>query len=475
VSGLVAAFHVGAGHFLAVLLASAIKGSVVFAAVYGAIRLMREGDPRLKHLLWLGTIGSYLIILVLSLLGPALLPAGGGPGDPVSALLLPQRAAPIPAVAGVPAWAGAPRRLWVLLVAGLWLMGVLAGLSRLGSRAWRLRRLSAESARGRRRGAAGGEHWAPLARRLAAAVGLSRPVRVLESHELRVPFAAGVLRPLVVLPASARHWAAGRVRAVLLHELRHIRRCDPLTQTAAYLVCSLFWFVPLIWLAHSHLYMEQEKACDSGVVRDGVNPGEYAACLLEFARLHREPAASAGLYVPGWRKRVLSERIQHIVGGALSGSKGRQVFAVAVLVICVLVAAGGTGVRQAPWNEALFQRFVGRWVNEQYSGAFAQPQVTVITPDYLGEEWAYPDSARVAARYTVEVRRLWVDAQGYTYCQFFSRPLEGMPLNTVTLMRVDSERKVCEMNTSIVATEASAVYPDQINPLWTKYWIYFRE
>jgi hypothetical protein len=304
-------------------------------------------------------------------------------------------------------------------------------------------------------------------------VGVNRAVRVLESPRFRVPFAFGVFHPLIVLPASARRWSQQRLRAVLLHELQHIRRQDPLTQTAAYLVCSLFWFVPLVWVAHSFLYMEQEKACDRGVVADGVAPGEYAACLLDFARGSHEPAASAGLYSKNWRKKILAERIQGILEAPRK--KGGPVFAMAALLVCVLILAGGVRIRQAPWDELLFQKFVGRWVNEQYSGAYPQPQVTVIRPDYIGEEYPYTDSMRLSAQWTIQVRALWVDEQGRACCQFFSQPIVGIPLNTVTLMRIDREGKVCEMNSAIVADQESAKYPEQIDPLLTKYWIYHRE
>jgi beta-lactamase regulating signal transducer with metallopeptidase domain len=465
-----------AAHLLALLLASALKGSLVFAAVYGATRLMREGDPRLKHLLWLGTIGSYLLVLVLSLVGPPLLPADASPelwlGGPVSNLLLPQRSVPPAVPAAASASIIARDTLWAFPLTVLWLIGALIGLARIAVRSFWLRRLVRQAARP---GGKGSDRWGPLARRLAAAAGTRRPVRVLESRRFRVPFASGVLHPLVVLPSSARRWSTPRLRAVLLHELRHIRRWDPLTQTGAYAVCALFWFVPLVWLAHSFLYLEQEKACDSGVVSDGVAPGEYAACLLEFARLFQRPTAPAGLYAAGWRKKILAERIHHVVQGAWTGRRGRHVFAVAVLVVCVLVLAGGVRVRQPTWDEGLFQRFVGRWVNEGYPGSYPQPQMTAIRADYLGEEYPFTYSTQASARWTIQVKRLWVDAQGNTYCQFFSRPIEGFPLSTVTLMRVDEGGRVCEMNTKIVASEATARYPQRIEPLLTKYWIYYRE
>jgi beta-lactamase regulating signal transducer with metallopeptidase domain len=475
----VISFGVTVAHFLAVLLASALKGSLVFAAVYGASRLMRAGDSRLTHLLWLGSIASYLLILVLSLVGPPLLrsaaanpaPAGWLRGSVIS-VLLPERGAASPLAMAASPGELAPGVLRAYFIAAFWMLGVLAGGARVAAKFLRLRGLNAQ---GRCLDTRRGERWEPVLRQLMLMVGVSRPVRVLESPRFRVPFASGVFHPLIVLPASARRWSPQRLRAVLLHELRHIRRQDPLTQTAAYLVCSLFWFVPLVWVAHSFMYMEQEKACDRGVVSDGVAPGEYATCLLDFARASHEPAVFAGLYSRNWRRKILAERIRGILEVAAPRQKGGLIFSMAALVVCVLILAGGVRIRQEPWDEQLFQRFVGRWVNEQYSGAYPQPQVTVIRPDYIGEEYSYRDSMRLSAQWTIQVRALWVDELGRTCCQFFSQPIEGIPLNTVTLMRIDREGKVCEMNCAIVADKDSARYPEQIDPLLTKYWIYYRE
>jgi hypothetical protein len=191
--------------------------------------------------------------------------------------------------------------------------------------------------------------------------------------------------------------------------------------------------------------------------------------------MFQRPQAPAGLYAAGWRREILAERIRHVVRGTWTGGKGRHVFAVAVLVTCVLVLAGGLRVRPERWDEVLFQSFVGRWVNPEYPGTYAQPQVTAIREDYLGEEYPSVHSTQASARWTIQVKRLWVDPQGATCCQFFSRPIEGLPLNTVTLMRVDREGRVCEFNTEIVAEETTARYPQRIEPLHSKYWIYYRE
>ena len=66
----------------------------------------------------------------------------------------------------------------------------------------------------------------------------------------------------VLLPAEAEEWPEDRRRAVLLHELAHVKRRDCLSQLIAQLACAVHWFNPLIWLAGHRMLVERERACD---------------------------------------------------------------------------------------------------------------------------------------------------------------------------------------------------------------------
>jgi hypothetical protein len=100
---------------LAVLAGSALKASFIFTIVYFGVRLLRDSQPGQRHLLWCGAVFSYLLILLLSLIGPQVLPlrwpAASDPGGPfrvVSTLLLSPRDASAVAVSGAQAASAAP-------------------------------------------------------------------------------------------------------------------------------------------------------------------------------------------------------------------------------------------------------------------------------------------------------------------------------------------------------------------------------
>jgi len=462
-----------AARLLIMLFTASLKASMVFLVVFAASRLMRDSSAQLRHLLWLGAIGSYLLILLLSLfaspLPPLLLRGAASPDGSlgsVSEVLLPHGGLAVQVGGGSSTYAEAaavsPVRVWALAALGLWAAGALVSSLRVLVGHLQLHRMVRE----------GGECFEQRVLD-SLSEGARRRVRVLRNAACKVPFAGGVLRPFIMLPDSSRSWPQGRLRAVLLHELRHVERWDFLTQAAARWVCSLFWFVPLTWIAYSFLYSEQEKACDTGVVERGVARGEYAACIL--AAVHPCPALPlAGLYSPAWRKRILEDRIRNIVEGGRTMKKRWLVFASCAFVACALVVVGGCVRGRRLSNEEAYQRFAGTFVNTTYPGTIKQPQVTVTRPNHVMETWPFPDSEKPERQWEVRVKKTWVDPEGNTYCQFYGSDMGFCGYN-LALIRLDKEGKVWEYFASPGKEEETERYPTSIIRGAPEYRIYYRK
>ena len=111
------------------------------------------------------------------------------------------------------------------------------------------------------------------------------PVPILTSRRIPGPLVAGIFRPKIVLPADSAKWTSTRRRAVLAHELAHIRRRDPAILLLAHAATIVYWFHPLCWFAAARLRLESEHACDDAVLRIGLRPSSYAGELLDLARL----------------------------------------------------------------------------------------------------------------------------------------------------------------------------------------------
>jgi len=131
------------------------------------------------------------------------------------------------------------------------------------------------------------DSWRRLLKRLADQLGIKRKVRLIESDESIAPVTWGVFRPVILLPSQCARWTDEQRRAILLHELVHIRRLDDLAQIIAQVACAVHWFDPLAWMAARRLRIERERACDDQVLLAGTKASDYATILLEAVRNQR--------------------------------------------------------------------------------------------------------------------------------------------------------------------------------------------
>ncbi len=170
-----------------------------------------------------------------------------------------------------------------------------------------------------------------------------RRVRLLAADPQSMPATWGVLRPSIALPAGAVDWPPGRARAVLLHEMAHVRRWDCGVQHLTWLVTAAYWFNPLLWLAVRRLRVERERACDDVVVTAGGAATAYAESLVALARTFaaRGPAAAAGLAMA--RRSGLRGRVRAVLSGDVNrralGRRGRWAAVAAVVAAALAVSA----------------------------------------------------------------------------------------------------------------------------------------
>ena len=110
----------------------------------------------------------------------------------------------------------------------------------------------------------------------------NRQANVRLSNKITVPMVWGFLRPVILLPVDAEHWQTGRLRAVLLHELAHIKRWDWVMQMIGQVTCAIYWFNPLVWCVAHRMRIEAEQACDDQVLNTGYQSTDYAQHLLDI-------------------------------------------------------------------------------------------------------------------------------------------------------------------------------------------------
>ena len=130
-----------------------------------------------------------------------------------------------------------------------------------------------------------------------------------EADNLKTPFVLGVFRPRIFIPAGL---SEEEKSYIIRHEQTHIHRLDHIIKPFAFLVLSIHWFNPLVWIAFVFMSTDMELSCDERVLKEmgGDIKKAYSASLLSLATEKRiingSPLAFGEGNVRGRIKNVLN-------------------------------------------------------------------------------------------------------------------------------------------------------------------------
>ena len=209
---------------------------------------------------------------------------------------------------------------------------------------------------------------------------------------IAAPMALGLLRPVVLLPASLTTGLSAReLEWVLIHELSHVRRLDNHVQLFQRAVEAFLFFHPAVWWISGRIRDERELCCDRAALARGGRPCEYVRTLLSFTDRGDQPGpvAASGMA----HDRPLTRRVRRLLGD--DDRRGRPMrHAVAVAVGLLIVA------QSAAFSSFSADRVVGAlcpaypWSGEPASGAVHAPTSKVCAECHRGEGDGGWDSIR---------------------------------------------------------------------------------
>ena len=289
--------------------ATKLAVSVVLACAVWMVH--RSVDrPAVSCQLWLLVLVTLLVPAIVSL--PVL------PAPPAVPLPAPSVGAPALVLAegdsypstGPPLGATAPQA-----VAVLWLLGTVGLLGWTLVRTIRFRRTLARVLRP-------APAWLQReAAEIGRDLGLSRmpELNIADARVTPMVWWSGgkvrVLVPAFLLTGTSRE----ELRAMLAHELAHVRRRDHLVRWLEWLACTVFWWNPVAWWARRQLQIAEEACCDRLAVDAGRScPKTYANALLRVvARTSIPPGVRPPLPASAaggvGRTQALERRIRMIV------------------------------------------------------------------------------------------------------------------------------------------------------------------
>ena len=146
-----------------------------------------------------------------------------------------------------------PLQIWIPVLAGIWLFGIAALFLYSAVSYWRLRRKVCEAVilRG----------------------------NIYQSEKVGSPFVLGIIRPKIYLPY---HMDSREMGHVIAHEQTHICRRDHWWKPLGFLLLTIHWFNPLMWLSYVLLCRDIELACDEKVIGEMGNEqrADYTQALV---------------------------------------------------------------------------------------------------------------------------------------------------------------------------------------------------
>ncbi len=121
---------------------------------------------------------------------------------------------------------------------------------------------------------------------------------IFQSENVVSPFVLGIIKPKIYLPFKM---SEKDMEHVVAHEMAHIRRKDHIWKPLGFLLLTIHWFNPLMWLGYVLLCRDIELACDEKVIKEldhdaradysqvlltcSVNRRMIAACPLAFGEV----------------------------------------------------------------------------------------------------------------------------------------------------------------------------------------------
>lgn len=219
--------------------------------------------------------------------------------------------------------------------------GTFVALIRIASAWWKLETIR--------------RHAPALDRGIASSAGLTRlAAALLVSREITTPLTLGVFRRAIILPTAVAGMPAEALRAIIGHELEHVRRRDTAWNLLHSVIGAVWWFHPLYHRLDAEARAAREECCDDAVIAGGWSTVAcYAEVLARTAGLMPARSLLVGAHMAGGRHRLVG-RVERLANPAFAPS--RRIGASGLLVIAIAAAAILPGLRVSRDNHLAFDR-----------------------------------------------------------------------------------------------------------------------
>jgi len=244
----------------------------------------------------------------------------------------PPQIIPEPAVPATSAVLQLDDLAWRAGVFILWLIGVLVFSALLIQRMLYVRRLIAKSESPENR-------FTEILNGCCKQIHIRRPIELRLSNNVSSPAVCGFIKPVILMPtALIEKLLPDRLRAVLIHELAHIKRGDLWINSAQTILLIVYFYNPLVWLVNVIVRRIREQAVDEMVLATlGTRAKDYSNTLIDIAEMtFFKTSLSLSLIGVVESKKALNRRIRHMFNRPIP--KNAKLGIVGLMTILILGA-----------------------------------------------------------------------------------------------------------------------------------------
>jgi len=252
-------------------------------------------------------------------------------------------------------------------------------------------------------------------RRVRESAPLSKNVRVCDNIDS--PFILGIVRPKIYLPSDIN--AADRV-FVLAHERAHLKRFDHIWKPLGFLLLSIYWFHPLLWVAYVLLCKDIEYACDEKVIKElGAEQKKTYSTALINCSVSRKMISACPL---AFGENGVKGRVKSV----LHYKKPAFWVLVASVVICIIMAVCFLTDPKKEGNQEVTPTPIPDAMDTDYpivSSALLEVNIPIdeahftssLFREYLSKEMDLDKNGYLSGEERVGVRYLYLEAPIKTY------------------------------------------------------------
>ncbi|MCP4261583.1 MAG: M48 family metalloprotease [Planctomycetes bacterium] len=222
---------------------------------------------------------------------------------------------------------------WQAVIFGLWLIGVLIILTLLIQRISFIKRLITQSE-------PSDERLAQMLIQCRRRLGIDRNIELRLSNNISGPAVCGLFKPVIFMPTTLNgKLSPNKLRAVLIHELAHIKRGDLWINLVQTVLQIINFYNPFVWIANAAVRSTREQAVDEMVlVALDAEAQNYSNTLIDIAEMaFLRTSLSLRLIGVVESKKALHRRIKLMLNRPVPKSARLGTFGLLIIIITAAI------------------------------------------------------------------------------------------------------------------------------------------